>query len=602
MGDSTVRVKKTAAVVTDGPKLGVLYLRVSSKQQLGGDYDPLGQSIPTQRKECESASATHGIKLVKEFIDPGRSATTTERRVAFDDVMAYVRAHRDIRFIVVYNRARLFRNEYDAAIAKRELDLLGVRIISVLDYTDDSLTGQMVAGVLDVVNAYQVRAQGADISLKMAGKVERGGSIARAQLGYLNVRDTTDDGRELRTIAVDLERHRLVHLAFELYATGVYGYDAVLEMVTDAGLRTRPTRKFPAGKPLSRHKLEQMLKDRFYIGEVTLKGVWYPGRHTPIIERDLFDRVQDVRAERGGGDGTRQRRHHHYLKGTAFCPRCKSRYLYVPGKSKSGVSYFYFVCALKHHGNQCPMPYLRQADAERAVEDHYASLAVPASLREEIERRMADAVGTTNATDGKLREQLTRQVADYETRIDALLDLVGNPKWPTEKLTAKMDALREEQGRVARKLEALNGPDLDAGREAVSKLLALLDRPQDLYRGASDSTRRVLNEVFFTRVCLDWQDGADTPRVTGDQVTDYLSPFVEVQRARTGAKTTNGAVSEDNAASVTPATLLAAALDGQCSNKVAMVDLRGFEPLTPSMRTRCATGLRYRPIPLRGRW
>ena len=27
-----------------------------------------------------------------------------------------------------------------------------------------------------------------------------------------------------------------------------------------------------------------------------------------------------------------------------------------------------------------------------------------------------------------------------------------------------------------------------------------------------------------------------------------------------------------------------------------VVDLRGFEPLTPSMRTRCATGLRHRPL------
>jgi hypothetical protein len=29
-----------------------------------------------------------------------------------------------------------------------------------------------------------------------------------------------------------------------------------------------------------------------------------------------------------------------------------------------------------------------------------------------------------------------------------------------------------------------------------------------------------------------------------------------------------------------------------CEN---LVELRGFEPLTPSMRTRCATGLRYSP-------
>src|SRR6185312_13764871 len=32
-----------------------------------------------------------------------------------------------------------------------------------------------------------------------------------------------------------------------------------------------------------------------------------------------------------------------------------------------------------------------------------------------------------------------------------------------------------------------------------------------------------------------------------------------------------------------------------CSDLRLWVELRGFEPLTPSMRTRCATGLRYSP-------
>jgi hypothetical protein len=34
-------------------------------------------------------------------------------------------------------------------------------------------------------------------------------------------------------------------------------------------------------------------------------------------------------------------------------------------------------------------------------------------------------------------------------------------------------------------------------------------------------------------------------------------------------------------------------LDGK--RPLTWVELRGFEPLTPSMRTRCATGLRYSP-------
>jgi hypothetical protein len=53
---------------------------------------------------------------------------------------------------------------------------------------------------------------------------------------------------------------------------------------------------------------------------------------------------------------------------------------------------------------------------------------------------------------------------------------------------------------------------------------------------------------------------------------------------------------EDAASGVTLADLLASSHAVQSASKAAMVDLRGFEPLTPSMRTRCATGLRHRPL------
>ena len=47
-----------------------------------------------------------------------------------------------------------------------------------------------------------------------------------------------------------------------------------------------------------------MLRNRFYIGEVQYWRQWYPGLHEPIISRELFERVQKVRAERrGGGPG-----------------------------------------------------------------------------------------------------------------------------------------------------------------------------------------------------------------------------------------------------------------------------------------------------------
>lgn len=77
----------------------------------------------------------------------------------------------------------------------------------------------------------------------------------------------------------------------------------------------------------------------------------------------------------------------HYLKGYTYCPECGSRYLNVPGTSKSGTKCFYFVCALRHHGGgKCSMPYIPEADAESALEEHYGTLTLAPDVREEIAR------------------------------------------------------------------------------------------------------------------------------------------------------------------------------------------------------------------------
>ena len=39
-----------------------------------------------------------------------------------------------------------------------------------------------------------------------------------------------------------------------------------------------------------------MLKNRFYIGEITYRGEMHRGEHEPILSRDLFDAVQAQRA------------------------------------------------------------------------------------------------------------------------------------------------------------------------------------------------------------------------------------------------------------------------------------------------------------------
>jgi transposase len=151
----------------------------------------------------------------------------------------------------------------------------------------------MVESIIHAVDQYQSQASGADIRYKVGQKVKNGGTVGQAKLGYRNVREPKPEGGEVRTIAVDKERGPLLTQAFELFGTGQYTGRHVLDRLTTAGLTTRPTRKRPA-KPLSLSQLYNILSDRYYLGYVEHHGEEYPGRHTPLVTPELFERVQRV--------------------------------------------------------------------------------------------------------------------------------------------------------------------------------------------------------------------------------------------------------------------------------------------------------------------
>src|SRR6185369_28717 len=63
------------------------------------------------------------------------------------------------------------------------------------------------------------------------------------------------------------------------------------------------------GVPYSRGALYELLKNRLYLGEISYRGEVYPGQHEPIVERSLWERVQQhlARGRKARREGTRAR-------------------------------------------------------------------------------------------------------------------------------------------------------------------------------------------------------------------------------------------------------------------------------------------------------
>jgi site-specific DNA recombinase len=603
-GDINMLDATTANDPSTMVELGVNYLRVSSKRQMdtAADVDPDGNSIATQREYTQDKAKGMRVGLQREFIEPGTSAQSISKRKVFRELLAYLKAHPEIKYVFIYMRSRAFRNYTDAAITKRQLLEMGVKLISAKEDFGEGIMADAMEAVTDIMNEVQVRLSGQDISIKMANKAKHGGTNGLAKIGYLNSRILVD-GRKVNSITVDEERAPLVIRGFELFATGKYTLDSLLEIVTDAGL-TAPNQT----KPITRDTLHRMLRQRYYIGKLSYKGVEYQGRHEPLISEELFNRVQRV-LDSHQGSGTRERQHPHYLKGLVYCGRCKHRFTIMPGRGNGGT-YFYFICRGRQQ-KLCNHPYVPVDVMEQAVEQHYAEAVIVASDVRDLGRaRVHEAVDSHYELSDELRQQFATRLEKLDSKESYFLDLAAEEGWPKDKLRTKLTDIRTEQGQIRRQLEHAEN-QLQVGRDIFLSALDLLDKPDELYITGNEVVRSILNRAFFTRLYVDgsrvtdqelnepfdtlheaytiyrrqqaeqaapkhFYRRSDVMLVTDDAAISLGSSDVPEIARSAGLLAETGAPSRKTLIEV-----LASALSGHGSSTTVMVGTTGFEPATP---------------------
>jgi site-specific DNA recombinase len=578
-----------------GPARAVLYLRVSTPGQVKTDYDPEGLSIPAQREACELKARQMGVEIVGEYVEPGKSAREMSKRPAFQAMLTRIRDQRDVQYVILHRLSRANRNRFDEAWVVMELRKVGATLISATEHIDDTPVGQLLHGLLAAVNEYRSAEDGADIRYKMSQKAKRGGTLGRAKLGYLNVRETIDDEhgrREVRAVAVDPERAHFVTLAFELFATNEYTLEGLCDTLNDRGLRTRPSGRHPGG-PITDSTLSKVLRDRYYLGYVTYKGVEYKGRHQPLVTPEVFDQVQKLLESRTAA-GERQRKHHHYLKGSLWCGRChahgRESRMVVERANGNGGTYWYFFCrARKEH--TCTQPYRDMDQVEDAVLRHYATVELGHDVRQQVRDLLHDAVADRDQATKLLRQQLKRQLAKLDVQENNLLDLAADGKLATGKVRQRLHRIQEERTRITAQL-ADTDDRLEVGVAVLDAALALLDDLQEAYRQTTDHGRRLLNQAIFEKLYID----GDT--ISPDVLHEPFHSLVTAQRAaHTPAATpTERIQAASELAACNPdrdtnAALLTTALLGDGSNKAAMVGREGLEPPTPCASCRCSSQL-----------
>ena len=102
-----------------------------------------------------------------------------------------------------------------------------------------------------------------------------------------------------RKLVVDPDRALILRSIFKRYLE-IGSVPELVGVLAEAGVRTRErimkSGKHYGGVPFGKGALYGILSNRIYVGEISHKGVWYPGEHDAIVDKDLFDQVQHLLA------------------------------------------------------------------------------------------------------------------------------------------------------------------------------------------------------------------------------------------------------------------------------------------------------------------
>jgi len=293
----------------------VAYIRVSTKEQAERGGFEEGFSIPAQRDAIRRAAAEAGAMIVEEFIDAGETATNA-RRPDLQRMLSYIKSNR-VDLCIVHKLDRLARNRADDVAIHLALRQAGVTLVSVTENIDETPTGMLLHGIMSTIAEFYSRNLAGEVTKGLQQKAASGGTVTKAPLGYLNVRERDPQGREVRTVTVDPERAPLVAWAFEAYAAGNRSLSDLADELAARGLTSLPTPKRPA-KPIGVSTLQRMLRNPYYKGDIVYKGARHLGIHDRLVHPTVWTKVQNVLdAHNIAGDRTQT--HEHYLKGSLYC-------------------------------------------------------------------------------------------------------------------------------------------------------------------------------------------------------------------------------------------------------------------------------------------
>jgi site-specific DNA recombinase len=312
-----------------------IYTRVSTEQGLDQEFNSLDAQYDAASAYIKSQAHAGWALIRSRYDDGGYSGGSTDRpdlQRLLDDIRA-----RKIDVIVVYKVDRLTRSLADFAKLVELFDAHSVSFVSVTQqFNTTTSMGRLTLNVLLSFAQFEREVTSERIRDKIAASKRKGLWVGGPlPLGY-----EMKDGK-IAVVENEAERVRLIYRRY-LELSGV---NALVRDLKDKDIRTkirlRATGATHGGILFERGSLFYLLRNRFYIGEVKYKGEVLPGEQPAIMDRQLFDAVQQKLTDQWSHRNHAKTKSNHLLTGLLYDD---AGHRMIPTHAtKAGIRYRYYV-------------------------------------------------------------------------------------------------------------------------------------------------------------------------------------------------------------------------------------------------------------------
>ena len=512
------------------------------------------------------------MRIVHEYIDRALTGTTDKRPKFLQMIEDSKR--KGFQFVVVYQLDRFARNRYDSATYKAKLKKNGVRVLSAKENITDDASGILIEGVLESMAEYY--------SAELSQKIKRGIAISASKCKFFGGKVPLGYKiDEKKDYVIDEDTAPIVKRMFEMLASG-YNYAQIARYLNERGIPTS------TGGKWGKNSFNSIFSNRRYLGKYIFHGEEIDGGIPQLIDDELFADVQKVLAKYAAAPSRGKAKVEYLLSEKLLCGKCAHKMTGISSTSKSGKIHHYYKCVGVSKGI-CDKRTIRQ----QFIEDEIVYAIVGNGTEQNPHGVLTDDFIDMVAAETYMLIQEERNdseikrleslVADNQKAINNLMQALMLGKI-ADTILAQIEKLESENKELNDTIESEKALQINYTYADIRKWL-LHFRTLDY---SKTKNRKDLIDVFVYKILLYDDKMKVIFNLKSGQKNELLLNLIFPDYPDgDGGEVENGAKEKETDNSVSNS-------EG-CAYTPVMVEIRGFEPLTYTLRTYRATNCAISP-------